>query len=214
MAQLDVNRGILNHEQRVGLKAAIDDIIDDLSDHGDASVASVEQGEPVAAPLAPVLTPAELAPSWRGKAVLCVSGRGSLDEASAAMLSQLLEMHGIGARVVPREAVTAANLSQLDVTGVQMACLCYLEPGTFANARYLVRRLRRRLPKAKIIAGFWTLTAEQAEQRHALPSTGADLVVTLLQQAVEQVVIAATEIRLEVSANPKPVRTKVSSATQ
>jgi len=215
LAQLDVNRGILNHEQRVRLKAAIDDIIDDLSDHGDASVAAVEEGEPVATPLAPVLTPAELAPSWHGKAVLCISGRGSLDEASAAMLSQLLEMHGIGARVVPREAVTAANLGQLDVTGVQMACLCYLEPGTFANARYLVRRLRRRLPKAKIIAGFWTLTAEQAEQRHALQSTGADLVVTLLQQAVEQVVVAATGIRLEVSANPdQQSRTKVASTAQ
>src|SRR5579863_6291736 len=215
LAQLDVNRGILNHEQRVRLKAAIDDIIDDLSDHEDASVAVVKEGEPVATPLAPVLTPAELAPSWHGKAVLCISGRGSLDEASAAMLSQLLEMHGIGARVVPREAVTAANLRQLDVTGVQMACLCYLEPGTFANARYLVRRLRRRLPKAKIIAGFWTLTAEQAEQRHALQSTGADLVVTLLQQAVEQVAIAATGIRLEVSANPdQQSRTKVASTAQ
>jgi hypothetical protein len=110
------------------------------------------------------------------------------------MLAQLLDMHGIGARVVPREAVSARHLDQLDVTGVQMACLCYLEPGTFANARYLVRRLRRRLPKAKIMAGFWTLTAEQAEERDALAATGVDLVVHLTQQAVEHIVHAAKEI--------------------
>jgi len=194
LAQLDVNRGTLNHEQRVRLKATIDDIIDDLSDHEDASMTVVKEGELEVAPMAPVLSPAELAPSWRGKPVLCVAGRGSLDEASTAMLAQLLEMHGVGARVVPREAVSARNLDQLDVTGVQVACLCYLEPGTFANARYLVRRLRRRLPKAKIMAGFWTLTAEQSEQRDALAATGVDLVVNLTQKAVEHIVHAAKEI--------------------
>src|SRR4029077_1054045 len=119
LAQLDVNRGTLNHEQRMRLKAAIDDIIDDLSGHEDAS-ATVKEGEPGLVPMAPVLSAAELASNWRGKPVLCVAGRGSLDEASAAMLAQLLEMHGIGARVVPREEVSARHLDQLDVTGVQL----------------------------------------------------------------------------------------------
>jgi predicted PurR-regulated permease PerM len=193
LAQLDVNRGTLNHEQRLRLKAAIDDVIDDLSCQEDTVAPAVREGEPGAVPMAPVLSAAELAPGWCGKPVLCVAGRGSLDEASAAMLAQLLEMHGIGARVVPREAVSARHLDQLDLAGVQMACLCYLEPGTFANARYLVRRLRRRLPKAEIIAGFWTLSAGQIEQRDALSATGVDLVVNMTQKAVEHIVDAAKE---------------------
>jgi predicted PurR-regulated permease PerM len=197
LAQLDVNRGTLDHAQRVRLKAAIDDLIDDLSDHEDAARVVVKEGEHVVAPLAPVLSPGDLLPSWHGKVVLCISGRGSLDEATAAMLAQLLSLHGIGAHVVSRAAVSAANLDQLDVSGVQMACLCYLEPGSFGNARYLVRRLRRRLPKATIIAGFWTLTAEQIEERHALTETSSDLVVTRLQQAVEQIVTAAKVFPLE-----------------
>jgi hypothetical protein len=199
LAQLDVNRGTLNHEQRVRLKAAIDDIIDDLSGHEDAMALALKEGKPGVSPMAPVLSPAELAPSWLGKPVLCVAGRGSLDEATAAMLAQLLQMHGIGARVVSREAVSARHLDQLDVGGVQVACLCYLEPGTFANARYLVRRLRRRLPKAKIMAGFWTLTAEQIEQRDALAATGVDLVVNLTQNAVEHIVHAAKEVPIGLS---------------
>jgi hypothetical protein len=109
------------------------------------------------------------------------------------MLVQLLERSGIGARVVPSDAVSVTNLFRLDVTGVQLACLSYLEPGSFTNARYLVRRLRRRLPQAKIVAGFWTLTAQEAEVRDALAATRADLVVTSLRQAVEQVVNAAKE---------------------
>jgi hypothetical protein len=74
--------------------------------------------------------------TWSRARVTAFSSKrwpGSLDEA-AAMLSQLLEKHGIGARVVPSEAVSVANLPRLDVTGVQMACLSYLEPGSFTNA--------------------------------------------------------------------------------
>jgi hypothetical protein len=81
----------------------------------------------------------------------------------------------------------------LEVTGVRMACLSYLEPGNFTNARYLVRRLRRRLPQEKIVAGFWTLAAQEAEERDALAATRADCVVTSLRQAMEHVVNAATE---------------------
>src|SRR5271163_1702131 len=151
-----------------------------------------EEATEVAA-LPSVHSPEELAPSWRGTTVLCVAGRGSLDEAAAAMLVQLLEKHGIGARVVPSQAVSVANLSRLDVVGVQMAFLSYLEPGSFANPRYLVRRLRRRLPQAAIVDGFWTLTAQEADERNALAATRADLVATSLRQAVEQVVKAAKE---------------------
>lgn len=123
--------------------------------------------------------------------MLCIAGRGSLDEASAAMLAQILEKHGIAARVVPSAGVSVANLFRLDVTGVQMACLCYLEPGSFTNPRYLVQRLRLRLPQAKIVDGFWTLPEQEAEERNALPETRADLLVTSLRQAVEQVLSTA-----------------------
>jgi predicted PurR-regulated permease PerM len=191
LAQLDVNRGALDHAHRVRVKEAVEWVIDDLSDHDDASAPTLEEGANEVAALLSVLSPEELAPGWRETAVLCVAGRGSLDEAAAAMLAQLLEKHGIGARVVPSEAVSVANLFRLDVTGVQIACLSYLEPGSFTNPRYLVRRLRRRLPQAKIVDGFWTLTAQEAEERDALAATGADCVATSLRQAVEHVVNAA-----------------------
>jgi predicted PurR-regulated permease PerM len=193
LAQLDVNRGALDHAHRVRIKEAVELVIDDLSDHDDTSAPTIEEGAADVSALPSVLSPEELAPAWRETAVLCVAGRGSLDEAAAAMLSQLLEKHGIGARVVPSEAVSVVNLPRLDVTGVQLVCLSYLEPGSFTNPRYLVRRLRRRLPQAKIVDAFWTLTAQEVEERDALAVTRADCVVTSLRQAVEQVVNAAKE---------------------
>ena len=74
-----------------------------------------------------------------------------------------------------------------------MACLSYLEPGSFNNARYLVRRLRRQLPQANIVDGFWTLKKQEVEERDALAATRADCVVTSLRQAVEQVLNAAKD---------------------
>jgi hypothetical protein len=67
------------------------------------------------------------------------------------------------------------------------------EPGSFTNPHYLVRRLRRKLPKATIVGGFWTLKADEADERDALAKTGADLIATFLQQAVAQVTAAARE---------------------
>ena len=192
LAQLDVNRGALDHTHRAKIKEAVEWVIDDLSQHDDAPTPTADETAPGAISPMP-LSQEELAPGWQGTAVLCIAGRGSLDEAAAAMLAQLLERRGIRTRVVPSEAVSVSNLSQLDVTGVQIACLSYLEPGSFANPRYLVRRLRRRLPKAKIVDGFWTLTAQETEERNALTTTRADVVVTSLRQAVDQVVKAARE---------------------
>lgn len=193
LAQLDVNRGVLDHARRAKIKEAVEWVIDDLADHVDTSSGTSDDGTSGSAPLQSKLAPVESSSNWQATTILCVAGRGSLDEAAAAMLAQLLERCGFIARVVPSNAVTVANLSGLDVTGVQMVCLSYLEPGSFANPRYLVRRLRRRLSHATVVDCFWTLTAEDVEGRKALSATGADIVVTSLIQAVEAIIKAARQ---------------------
>ena len=169
LAQLDVNRGVLEHERRVRIKDAVLEVIDDLSDHNST--------------LSPLKDLDEIS---HGRIVICVAGRGSLDEAAAAMLGQLLERQGVTARVVSTEAVAMESIHRLDVTDVEIVCLSYLEPGGFTSARYLVRRLRRKLPSVPIIVGFWTLSEEDAKHRDAARETGADRVVTSLWRAVEQ----------------------------
>jgi hypothetical protein len=189
LAQLDVNRGVLEHERRERIKQAVLGLIDDLSDHTDSSPTSTGEDEESGAKLQNYSQ--DKAPqARRGRTVMCVAGRGSLDEAAAAMLGQLLEKQGIAARVVPSLAVATENISRLDVTDVDTVCLSYLEAGGFTNARYLARRLRRKLPNAQILVGFWTLSEEAAENRDALRESGANRVVTSLRQATEQVTMA------------------------
>jgi hypothetical protein len=197
LAQADASRGALDEARRRRAKETIDEVIEDLADHDDVAPPAEEADEEtpaVAAPPPPVLAPDGIASSWRGQPVLCVAGRSSLDEAAAALLAQLLDKHGVGARVLPSQAVSAANLPHLDTAGVRMICLSYLDVGSLTHARYLARRLRRKMPEAPVLLGFWTLADEDEGRRgDALRATGADRLVTSFRETVEHVVDAARQ---------------------
>ena len=87
--------------------------------------------------------------------VLCIAGRSFLDEAAATLFAQILEKHGMGAKVGPAGALTASRISRLSAEGVRLVCLSYFDADlSTAGARFAVRRLRRRLGEVNILAGF------------------------------------------------------------
>jgi hypothetical protein len=116
---------------------------------------------------------------------MCIAGRGPLDEAAATMLAQLLEKHGLGTQVVPHEAVSRSAIMGLDVTGVEMVCLSYLEiSGTPAHLRYLLRRLRQRIREAPVLVGLWPADDEILKDEKLRSAVGADYDVASLREAV------------------------------
>jgi predicted PurR-regulated permease PerM len=117
------------------------------------------------------------------KPVLCISGRGRLDEAAALLLVHLLEENGIGARLIASAEISPSNVDRLDVTDAAVVCLCYLDPGNLARARYLMRRIRHHIPAAKIIAAFWGF--KDAENEGA-KTMGCEI-VTGLKEAVDAI---------------------------
>src|SRR5262249_30112705 len=88
------------------------------------------------------------------------AGRGPLDEAVAMMLAQLLDKHGLHARVEGAEAIASTSIFHLETNGVAMVCVSYLDTSSPAHMRYTIRRLRRRLPEARIMVGCWTADAD------------------------------------------------------
>ncbi|HEU5093799.1 MAG TPA: AI-2E family transporter, partial [Reyranella sp.] len=207
LAQLDVERGVLDHEHRVQVKEAIEGLIDNLSDHADVPPQEAEETT-TPAPSAESQQPA----NPKDPTVLCVAGRGSLDEAASAMLAQLMEKHGVGARVVSNREVSPANIYRLDPTGIRMVCLSYLASGGFANARYLVRRLRRALPGTRILLGLWAQNPVEIDGNKALKETEADIVTASLAQAVESAVADGGQAAPGVDTRPMPSSIQASSA--
>ena len=179
LAQNDVNRGVLDPLRQTRIRDAIKGLIVNLADRRDEDAAGVG---------------ADLPESWRDaplEPVLCVAGRGPLDEAAALLLVDMLGKYGVGARVVSSDETSAANVRDLQCMGVQLTCVSYLEPGTFKNARYQVRRLRKRMPGVPVIALFWGLAGDNTRYLDGIEATECDIVTTGLKETVQHILTFA-----------------------
>src|SRR3546814_10758535 len=107
------------------------------------------------------------------------------DWSSDLCSSDLLERFGVGSRLVSFDANAFSTYAGLDLRGVRVICLSYMNAGSLAHARYLVRRLRRRTD-ARILIGFWSLDPEEAAGLDLVKLTRADLPATSLGEAVEK----------------------------
>ena len=158
LAQGDATRGALDRTRLDVLRARVDGLLDDLSEHEDVEPPALEVDGPVDrgpddAPEPPEPPPPP-PPEWGAPGtVLCVAGRGRLDEQATAMLVQVLNLAGYGATILPAEALRDAAAAP---EGVRAVVLSALEGGSgAASARYAMRRLRRRFPDALLVAGVW-----------------------------------------------------------
>ena len=176
LAQTDVNRGVLDPLRQAHIRDAIKGLIVNLSDRKDHEAAAALS---------------ELPAGWRQTPVMCVAGRGPLDEAAALLLVDMLDKYGIGARVVSSDQTSATQIDSLDVEGVRVACVSYLEPGTYKNARYQVRRLRKRMPGVPVMAIFWGLGDNHSRYLDSVEATECDVVTTGLKETIHHILAFA-----------------------
>lgn len=210
LAANDAERGVLLPARLERIKDAIGGLVHDLTEVPDQDPPPkperpVTDTEPMgktvaekAVPIEPapdiVLPPrAERAGNWASETpVLCLAGRGPLDEAASAMLAQLLTKHGLGARVVPHEASSREQVGRMETQGVAMVCISYLDiSGSPAHLRYLLRRLRQRMPGVPLLVGLWPEGAEVLTDAAQAKAVGADHYTASLHAAVMACLAAA-----------------------
>jgi predicted PurR-regulated permease PerM len=175
LAEQDRLRGSLDRSAIEGMAEDTIGIIDYLmeeerapEDAGDAEAPLAEATEPVS--------------------VLCIGARNGLDKAAAAMLTHLLIRRGISAMTVPRQDVAGRNLSRLPRHGIALICLFYLNPRAMQHAQRLTRRLRHHFgDQVRIMVGLGTAQPSPEPREELLETTGADLLVTSLRNAVRQI---------------------------
>ncbi|MBV8592343.1 MAG: AI-2E family transporter [Acetobacteraceae bacterium] len=219
LAASDSRRGVLSPQGIEQILEATEELVENLSDHPDTEPAPEKAAvEPVAPsslaeqdfpkrPPPPVLNKDELPPGWQSeKPVLCIAGRSPLDAGAAAMLAQLLEKHGLGARLVRAHKVSRAEIASLDVEGVAMVCISYLEvSGAPSHLRYFLRRIRSRAPNAPILVALWGRGEEVRPDSRLAAAIGGDYYASTLREAVELCVQTALRAA-------EPARTAVAAA--
>jgi hypothetical protein len=200
LAQADADRGALDQDRCAAVKTLIEGLIQNLSDHEAPILSVLGAREPERAEETNTLV-TELGEDWRNSPVLCVAGRNLLDEAAALLLADLLGKCGIGSRMISAVEASTANIQKLDPSGVQLICISYLEPGKGTNAHYLMRRLRRRIPNAAAIAGFWGISDDNSRYLDAVEAAGCDVVTTLCA-AMNHILAAAGRAQTDPPSRP------------
>ncbi len=189
LASSDILRGAVTPEQINRLSETAEGLVRELDDHPDTQPAP----EAMRGPHLPHLLlrhhgaePAEPPPGWdSGSVVLCIAGRGSLDEAASLILAQLLTKHGLQARVLPNVAVSRMQIGTLPLENVAMICIPHLDlEGAPVYLRNLLRRLRQRLTDQPILVGLWSPADPLLANQAMRDSVGADFYVTSFQEAV------------------------------
>jgi predicted PurR-regulated permease PerM len=155
LAQGDALRGGVAEERVQAVHARVAALLEDLEEEEEERperpVAELQEGQarPEETTTPETTTPPGLVLPG---SVVCLPGRGPFDDAAAMMLAQVLRKRGIGAVVAPPELLRG-DVTGFDLGQVRQAWLCALEGGSSsAAARYLLRRLRRRMPGAQICA--------------------------------------------------------------
>lgn len=207
MATHDVRRGWVTPEQLERIREAVMDLSEALDDYPDAEpppsggngasrmlrLSNAEQKLP-REPAVELPDSASLPEAWRRNgAILCVPGRGPLDETSAQLLAQILRKHGFGVRVVPHQAISRREIESLETEGVQMVCACVVSvPGAPSQLRYIARRMRQRLPQVPILAGIWADTEAMSLDEGARRMLDVQHVVSTFQAAL----LACSEVAM------------------
>src|ERR1043166_6541553 len=73
--------------------------------------------------------------------------------------------------------------------GGQGVLVSYLDPGNYKNARFLVKRLKRRMPEAHPIAGFWGSAENDSHYLDSIEAMEMADVVSTLKQAAKRIAV-------------------------
>ena len=95
--------------------------------------------------------------TWqRDGAIVCIPGRGQLDDLAATMAVQILGADGFGARVEPNLILSSLPSAAARVARTRLCCLSIFEEGSnVAGIRYFIRRIQKQMPDATIVVGLW-----------------------------------------------------------
>jgi len=142
LAQGDLSRDVLAFERLEAIHTQIGALLETLAPRPGAAASG-----PSAA------LPAE----WReGGAVVCIPGRGQLDDLAASMAMQVLGNVGFGVEILANVVLGASGSSPPAFAHARICCLSVLEEGSsVAGIRYFIRRMQKRMPEALIVVCLW-----------------------------------------------------------
>src|SRR6185437_8202274 len=112
--------------------------------------------------------------------ILGCPGHDEADALALEMLRQLLDPARWEMEVLSIDMLSAESVARAGDKEPAVVCIGALPPGGLAHTRFLCKRLRLRLPEARIVVGRWGLKGDLEQNQEQLHEAGADRVETTL----------------------------------
>ena len=123
----------------------------------------------------PMPSPTPEAATLETAMILCIPASHEGDELAALMLAHVLAESGVAATVLSSKLLAGESVEQAVALMPSIVCISSLPPVSTIAARALCKRLRARLPSARILVGLWQPEdAEFPARRERLGKAGAD----------------------------------------
>jgi predicted PurR-regulated permease PerM len=208
LAAHDLARGVLTSEQTARIKEIVVKLIHELDSHDDITPAAGKSPDQRSNELPALNTPP--LPDFTDasqNSINCIANRGPLDEAPAMMLVQLLGKHKLNARLVLAEVVSRSTIETFNNTGIGPDCVCGIGAlHSTSSLRFLLRRLRQRVPHASILVVLWPTDHPLATDRDKQTVLAADYYASSLQDAVQFCLKSADSTRNAKASNQKAIK--------
>jgi predicted PurR-regulated permease PerM len=186
LAERDRARGALSETQAVQIAQSARTLVDNLEE-----IAGEEEGEgeePAAEAADEDGADEYDLPSGEGRSVLCIGGRSELDDVTATMMSQIIWIQGAEVAPAGHEALKPGNIRTLAVEGRNAIIVAFLDSESTRHAKFIVRRLKRVAPAARIGVVFWRESGQPGTEAGARlkDELQADFLVSAMVEAVRE----------------------------
>lgn len=183
MTEYDRRRGALDQEQEALLLDNLKDILEDLNQDTEATVADESS----------------YSEHWGNRephsAVLAAPVRNEADEIAAVLLGRLAARSGLGIDVLA-PAPLKETIDQIQHAAPDLVCISSVPPFSLRYTRALYRTLKHLRPDLRVIVGVWTFEGPVTSLGERIGVIDPDKVATKLSDATHQ-------IREFVSESPK-----------
>ncbi|MBB3945057.1 putative PurR-regulated permease PerM [Rhizobium skierniewicense] len=177
LGEMDRQRGVMSDAQIALFSASSLSLVENLSD-----IAEEEENEEEAADPSSVLEDPTVLPDGRDQTVLCLGGRGSIDDAASAMLSQIIDIQGADVSFASFAGLAGRGAQKLGLDGIDTVVVCFLNGNSKSHARQIIRRLKRAKPAMRVGILVPTANGQNFAQIDAA-EISADFIATSLNEA-------------------------------
>lgn len=141
----------------------------------------------------PVIDTETLPKDWRGEdSVVIVSAGTALDRAAAALVSHVLDAHGIESSRVDGDELRGVVIAAHELERARLVCICTVGAG-IGPTRYLARRIRRRKGGIAIVGALLGASDNQTATPDTAAVANLDAMTTSLRDTISFIIETVRE---------------------